>query len=519
MKRILFATQSNSLGLFNDLATLYMNHNPGSEFGFLVSDSMYWEKWNKIKKQSLVMDSLTLKEWEVTSQDSLPLDYKLLAHYERTLGSPNLFGAIVADRRLLFGKKTTYAQDFGRRYNDQKLLSILQAGVVEVEKLFYELKPDIVCGFICVTFLEYLIYLFAKSRNITYINLRPVRVQNQVGASSTLNDPSPELVNEYKTIIKNRSQISQRTKSYINSIKNGKPAYEGVVNPSNKPALNYSKKINIGRLKNIGAIVSNYYLKPVVLKDNHVPDPINQAIYRAIINPWNAILTSRFINSKNQKQTSIENRRFCFFPLHTEPEVSLLVNSRPFINQIEVIRILAISLPADMFLIIKEHPGMVGKRRLSFYKKLLNIPKVIVAKPETTVSDLISKSTFVAVLSSSVGIQAMLQKKPVLVFGNSSIEVIGKPMISSVDNLKTLDQTIKMLLDNYRFDQYLAEAFIESNFKTSIGMNFYTSLLKKSIGQNYQDSTYEANLEKLYELFMVSSKKTENHNGIDVTRW
>ena len=49
-------------------------------------------------------------------------------------------------------------------------------------------------------------------------------------------------------------------------------------------------------------------------------------------------------------------------PKQKEPEVTLLVWGRPYINQIEVARKFARCLPVGMKLVVKEHPAAVGYR-------------------------------------------------------------------------------------------------------------------------------------------------------------
>jgi hypothetical protein len=53
--------------------------------------------------------------------------------------------------------------------------------------------------------------------------------------------------------------------------------------------------------------------------------------------------------------------------------ISMICTARsscPLLNQLEAIRAIALSLPADMALVVKEHPGMVGKRRIGYYPQV-----------------------------------------------------------------------------------------------------------------------------------------------------
>ena len=51
--------------------------------------------------------------------------------------------------------------------------------------------------------------------------------------------------------------------------------------------------------------------------------------------------------------------------------MSLSVQSRSYLNQIEVVRNIAQSLPVGWQVLIKEHPASMGRRPVSYYQKLL----------------------------------------------------------------------------------------------------------------------------------------------------
>ena len=58
------------------------------------------------------------------------------------------------------------------------MLNILQAGLIGMERLFEQVQPNFVISFVRVTFGEYLAYLFAKTREIPFLNLRPTRIRS-----------------------------------------------------------------------------------------------------------------------------------------------------------------------------------------------------------------------------------------------------------------------------------------------------------------------------------------------------
>ena len=392
--RILYCTQSDSLNVFYHLHGALERLGITDTAGFLVSDSRIYSQWLAQTPDFENAGYHLLKEWDITARRDRTPDLNKLSEYEQELmNAAGLFGAVVTDRRLFMGKDCTYTQDYRRRFSDKQLLSILQTALEELEQLFNSLQPDMVVGFICVTILDYLAYLFAKSRGIPFYNLRPTRVGDRVTFGTTLNDPSPALANAYARICRSRtSPFLHDAQAYIERVRTKDGRYEGVVNPSDKPALKVSGK-NLLRLPAIVKWSKEYmrYRRGLARHDNHVPDPLRSALYAVAINPWRARQIGKRLKDRYVRGEMLSSLNYVFFPLHTEPEVSLLVYGRPFVNQIEVIRWIAMSLPLDAVLVVKEHPWMVGKRSWGAYRKILNIPRVHLADPRLTVRDLIKE--------------------------------------------------------------------------------------------------------------------------------
>ena len=59
-------------------------------------------------------------------------------------------------------------------------------------------------------------------------------------------------------------------------------------------------------------------------------------------------------------------------PLQFQPEESIDVQAPRFNNMIELARQVAMSLPGDMTLIVKDHPGMFGFRNPKYLNKIKN---------------------------------------------------------------------------------------------------------------------------------------------------
>lgn len=172
----------------------------------------------------------------------------------------------------------------------------------------------------------------------------------------------------------------------------------------------------------------------------------------------------KLVNTLNSKYP------FIFYPLHEEPERTLLLGAPFYTNQIEIIRHIAKSLPVGYLLFVKEHPSQVirGWRKTSFYKEIMNIPNVVLLHPSLTFSDLLQKSSLVVSISGTAILEAAFYEKPSIVFAEtvfsnlsfvekvSSIPelpiIIKKSLMKKVD-LTELDRFITMYESNsFDFD-------------------------------------------------------------------
>lgn len=470
--------------------------------GFTVADSSAYERWRQARSGFESEGHLLLKEWDVTNARSGRPDLAKLVRYERQLGgAAGLFGAIVADRRLFMGPDCTYSQDYRRRFTDDELLCILQRGLEEMERLFDALKPDAVIGFICVTMLDYLAYLFARARGIKVLNLRPTRVADRAIFASTLNDPSPAFAKAFARIHSaGQSAHLDDASAYIRRVREVHGRYEGVVGPSDRPALSI-RTARFSWIQGLTRAAQNYvaYRRSVAATDNHVPDPLRAMLFAALINPYRAKRVRRVLKPHYVNAATLNDQRYVFFPLHTEPEVSLLVYGRPYVNQIEIIRMLAMSLPIGKVLVVKEHPWMVGKRSLEAYGKILNIPRVRLADPKMEARALIQQADLVAVITGSVALEAAMLGKPVITFGDCPYNLLPETMVRRVDDPRHLQTIIRDLLDRYVSDERALEAYVAAVFEASASVNLYSVLLGKKNVHVERSSAYEEEIAKLAE--------------------
>lgn len=116
---------------------------------------------------------------------------------------------------------------------------------------------------------------------------------------------------------------------------------------------------------------------------------------------------------------------YIYFPLHLSPEASTMVLAPDFSDQLAVIDRLATHIPLSHKLYVKEHPTMIGLRPTGFYERIRRHANVRLINPLTDSMALSRRADLVAVITGTVGWEAILMGRPVLMLGESFFSHLG----------------------------------------------------------------------------------------------
>lgn len=481
-----------TLKVFYDLMQQLREPLQLGKVGFFISDSAYFKKFCKDTPDIESGKYMLVKEWEVMlkAEQSQP-DIEKLKKYQEQLKIPNLWGAVACDRRIVWGSKFTFRQDYKPIFNHEQVMSILGEIFHSVEELFNKVKPDFVVSFICTTMGEFASYLITRARNIPFLNLRPTRVQNYMTFGTSVFEPSELIHDAYEEYMNNNNEDHwiKKASEYLDFVRNQHARYEGVFLPTQRPPQARSivrlprrktPLFILNRLRQeINKIIEEeyHYRFAGPRCDRHLPGALLPMLYRNFLNPRLVRKVNSYFSKKYITESELQNSDYVFFPLHTEPEVSLLVYSKPYLNQIEVLRNIAYSLPPGMILVVKEHPAARGKRPLSYYKKIEEIFNVRFVDPTVDARFLIVNSRLVATIASSVGFEAILLGRPVITFGQTPYEILPSNMVRKIRDLNNLDENITDLLQNHFYDEEAMINYIAAVMSRSVSIDFYTTLL------------------------------------------
>ncbi|MBI4705032.1 MAG: hypothetical protein HY744_28330 [Deltaproteobacteria bacterium] len=136
--------------------------------------------------------------------------------------------------------------------------------------------------------------------------------------------------------------------------------------------------------------------------------------------------------------------RFVFFPLHLQPEATMLVSAPCFNNQLAVVQAISAGLPAGYRLAVKDHPLISGRRPRSFYQAIMSLPNAHLLAPDVSGSQVVERCAAVVTVKGTVGLEALLRGKPVLALAPVWYEDVAG--VTKVEDFGALPRILKSVL-------------------------------------------------------------------------
>ena len=186
------------------------------------------------------------------------------------------------------------------------------------------------------------------------------------------------------------------------------------------------------------------------------------------------------------------------FPLHLEPELVLLVQSQPFIDQLNVIRNISKNLPRNIQLVVKDHPVADGRREISFFKELVQIPNVKILNSKINSIEIIKKSLGVITIIGSAGQEAFLHDKPVITLSNPFFNFL--PSVNKIFNYDEIPHIVSKW-DSFKPNMREQEVFLQTLINNSIDINLLG--LIKDLSLKYKPKNVD-NQNRLFMNFLIS---------------
>jgi hypothetical protein len=137
-------------------------------------------------------------------------------------------------------------------------------------------------------------------------------------------------------------------------------------------------------------------------------------------------------------------RPFVYFPLHVTDDYKIKTVIPHCVDQASLVEQVADALPPGYDLVVKEHPMSIGRNPISFLRRLRQRPNVRLVHPYASSHDLIREAEAVVVISSTVGLEALLYEKPVLTLGRPFFAGYGVTL--DVESFREIREQVPALL-------------------------------------------------------------------------
>lgn len=340
--------------------------------------------------------------------DDIDISYSNLCNLEKEYPDSNLMRALYSEREYNFFPK--YYRLKPVSYEEQ--LKYLVGCFRVFEECIEQNNVDCIISDL-PTGLPDILHAICKKKGVQYISLRSSKLLPGFVLCDQHHDLPTGMIDVYKTFLQTGipDKYYALAESHINEL-NSKITIPSYMKITGKPF----KMLRMQRVRTIVSMLreSRYQINKISRAKHPIRNSILWNIHR-FLNIWQTrINKSRWFC----KELPPEEKYF-LFPLQYEPEASTFVRAFPFFDQMYVIQQIAKALPLGVTLIVKEHKGNQGYRKSAFYRELQYLPNVKLVARETELNDLISNSIGIITLTSRMGWECLVFKKPVIALGST----------------------------------------------------------------------------------------------------
>ncbi len=132
------------------------------------------------------------------------------------------------------------------------------------------------------------------------------------------------------------------------------------------------------------------------------------------------------------------NQSYILFPLHYQYEATTNPMAGAFANQFLISEILS---KTNLPIYIREHPYFSKNRSIEYYETLLKMKNINFISSDEDIYELIDNAFAIATATGTVGWEAIMRKKPVLMFGYTYYQYSSG--VYQIDNLQECMRAIK----------------------------------------------------------------------------
>jgi hypothetical protein len=290
-----------------------------------------------------------------------------------------------------------------------------------LERVFDEVRPDVVVPEVGSETMRTAAHLIGLERGATVLFLfytlfpRPLRLY-----ANTMHAPIVPHEEVRELSAAERSEVEAFIEEFTHRAT--------PIRPHRRPKVTASTLRDFAR--HIGVRVlydrDNEYLRPFRFVSNYASERARALAARRLYSELDA------------------GRPFVYFPLHVTDDYKIKRVIPHCEDQASLIEQVSAALPHGYDLVLKEHPMSVGRNTLGMLRRLTRIDNVKLLEPYASSHELIKNAEAVAVISSTVGLEALMYARPVLTLGQPFYSGYGITL--DVDSFREIREAVPALL-------------------------------------------------------------------------
>lgn len=326
------------------------------------------------------------------ADDGAPADIEWIRKREHELGI-SLQRMLTSDRHLLKGR--THAQ----------IMRLAEVSLREIAAAYDRARPEFVFSEDISCFHSYLHFAIARERGIKFWCITSARLPYRLSVYSGGMQKWERLEQTLAELRKRGLTPDERrsAQEYVTKFRDRPVRPSGMVTRAKKPGMELS---DLATLKTAAV---RY------LGDRQDPTAVGPV--QAVEQRLRRIARVAQADLRGVFEKPVDGEKYVLYPIHYQPEASTLVQAPMYLDQVNLLREMASSLPIDHRLYVKEHVSNRGRRPMEFYEQIKAIPAVRLLGPDEDTWTLIRNASVIAVITGTVGWEGLLFDKPVVSFG------------------------------------------------------------------------------------------------------
>ena len=369
---------------------------------------------------------------------------------------------------------------------------------VNPDVVFFPVAPHLVYS--------YVLYELCKKKNIKTIMFELTSLTPFIFPVEKFEVGSQAIESMYETLMKSKNakkvKLSENTEKHFKRMEGdystARPFYMKTNLEKQQVICHLTRKI----LKNPHNLPNMIKKTRYLFTRKHYIKQKGKKIENSVMKGWRYL----FCKYEGKKKKDWLNRHYkkltqdadftipyIYVPLHYQPERTTSPEGGVFANQLLMVDVLSKCTPEGWNIYVKEHPMQFKavsshgecSRTADFYDDLVALPNVMLIPISTSSFNLIDNAKAVATATGTIGWEAVLRQKPVMIFGHAWYKNCeGVFHTPTKEKCKSALSKIKA---GYKVDKNLVKIFAHAI--EQVGVKAYTeSAYEKLAGISYKEN-------------------------------